>query len=67
MKRLGVGWLEAVLAWAFVVSRIVHAVIFVTRNRVQQRFFAYAIGYFLLVVFWIDLVVRLIAIAMGTP
>jgi hypothetical protein len=62
---LGAGWMEVLLAWLFVVSRIVHAVIFVTRNRVHRRFFAYSAGYFLLVVFWIDLAVRLVSVTLG--
>jgi hypothetical protein len=59
----GAGWLEVVLAWLFVVSRIVHAVIFVTRNRVYRRFFAYSFGFFVVVVLWIDLAVRLVFVA----
>ena len=58
-------WLEVVLAWLFVLSRIVHAVIFATRNRVYRRFFAYTFGYTMLSVFWIDLAVRLIAVVVG--
>jgi hypothetical protein len=52
--------LEVVLAWLFVVLRIAHAAIFVTTNHVVRRFTAYAIGYGVLVLFWLDLVVRLI-------
>src|SRR5262249_45817463 len=37
--------IEVVLAWLFVLSRIVHAVVFATRNNVYQRFFAYSFGY----------------------
>jgi hypothetical protein len=55
-------WFEAVLAWLFVLTRIAHAVIFATRNRVVPRFFAYTFGYFILCVFWIELIVRLILI-----
>ena len=58
---LGAGWIEVVLAWLFVVSRIVHAVIFVTRNRVYRRFFAYTFGYGVLCLLWLDLAIRLIA------
>ncbi len=59
----GAGWVEAALAWLFVLSRIVHAVIFATRNRVYRRFFAYTFGYGVLVLFWLDLVVRLVLAA----
>jgi hypothetical protein len=60
---LGPLWIEAALAWLFVLSRIAHAVIFATRNRVYHRFFAYTFGYGVLVVFWIDLIVRLVLVA----
>jgi len=50
---------EAIVAWAFVVSRIVHAAIFVTSNNVRHRFAAYTAGYAGLIVFWADLAVRL--------
>jgi hypothetical protein len=59
----GAAWLEIVLAWLFVASRIVHALIFVTRNRVYHRFFVYVFGYVVLVVFWVDLALRLIFVA----
>src|SRR5262249_48438069 len=58
----GALWFEAVLAWLFVLTRIVHAVIFATGNRVYRRFFAYTAGYLVLGILWIDLVVRLILI-----
>lgn len=57
---MGAGWVEVGLAWLFVVSRIVHAVIFVTRNRVYRRFFAYTFGYGMLCLFWLDLAIRLV-------
>lgn len=57
----GTIWIEVVLAWLFVLGRIVHAVIFVTRNRVYRRFFAYTFGYAVLCLLWLDLAVRLVA------
>jgi hypothetical protein len=62
---LGAGWLEVLLAWLFVLSRVAHATIFVTRNRVSRRFFAYTAGYFVLIAFWLDLAVRLILAVIG--
>ena len=59
----GTGWIEVVLAWLFVLSRIVHMLIFITRNRVYRRFFAYTFGYAILCVFWVDLALRLVFIA----
>lgn len=52
--------LEIVLAWLFVVSRYVHALVHVTDNHVVRRFAAYFVGLLLLCMFWLDLVVRLV-------
>ena len=60
----GTIWIEVVLAWLFALSRIVHAVIFVTRNRVYRRFFAYTFGYAMLCLMWLDLAIRLIVTAL---
>ncbi|MEQ8167032.1 MAG: MAPEG family protein [Alphaproteobacteria bacterium] len=49
---LGAGWPEVVLAWAFVVSRIVHATIHVTSNHVYRRFSAYVFGFAVLIALW---------------
>jgi len=51
---------EVLLAWAFVISRIAHAAIFVITNNVIHRFSAFTIGYAILVLFWIDVAVRLL-------
>ena len=56
----GTIWIEVVLVWLFVLSRIAHAVIFVTRNRVYRRFFAYTFGYAMLCLMWLDLAIRLV-------
>lgn len=52
-------WLVAG-AWAFVVSRLVHALVHVTSNKMQWRFQAYVIGAFILVAMWAWLAVRVI-------
>ena len=39
-------------AWAFVASRIVHALVHVTTNRIGQRFNAYLVGAVVLVAMW---------------
>lgn len=59
----GATWIEVVLAWLFVVSRLIHTVIFVTRNRVYRRFFAYTFGYAVLGIYWLDLIARLVGAA----
>ncbi len=56
---LGPSLIEVVLVWLFVLSRLVHAGIHVTSNHVVHRFAAYAIGYALLLVLWLELLVRL--------
>ncbi len=63
---LGAGWPEAVLAWLFVITRIVHATIHLTTNNVYRRFAAYATGYGLLIVFWLAVLGRLIFSFMGS-
>ena len=49
---LGAGWPEAVLAWAFVATRIVHAAIHLTSNNVYRRFGAYVAGFAVLIALW---------------
>ena len=55
---------EVVVAALFVVSRYVHAYIHVTSNHVIRRFQAYTVGVALLVILWVDLLMRLIHIAL---
>jgi hypothetical protein len=61
---LGPSVLEVVLAWLFVLSRIVHAAIHVTSNHVVRRFWAYSFGYAVLIALWLDLLVRLLPAAL---
>jgi hypothetical protein len=49
------------LAWAFVITRLVHAFIHTTSNRVDRRFYAMAAGMAILVVMWIIFAVRIFA------
>lgn len=53
-------WFDALLAWAFVASRFVHAAIFVTTNHVVRRFAAYAVGYGILCAMWLLLIMRVL-------
>ena len=48
-----------VMAWIFVASRLVHAYIFTTSNRVSQRFMAFLAGVVILVLMWILFAVRI--------
>jgi hypothetical protein len=56
---LGAMWIEAVLAWAFVLARVVHAAIHAGRNHVPTRFFVFLAGFAVLAVFWLELIARL--------
>jgi hypothetical protein len=49
-----------VLAWIFVLSRIVHAYIHVTSNQVMQRGAVYGIGAIVLIVMWIIFMIRIL-------
>ena len=57
--------LDVILCWAFVITRYIHAFIFVTDNNVVRRFFAYSAGYFVLCLFWLMLAFRLVAIVVA--
>lgn len=52
--------LFVVLAWLFVVSRLVHAYIHLTSNRLGQRFAAFAVGVLVLLIMWVIFAVRLL-------
>lgn len=41
-----------VLSWVFVISRLVHALIHLTSNRVPRRFLAFAFGVAVLAIMW---------------
>lgn len=58
---LGALWHEAVLAWLFVLARIAQATIHVTTNHVPARFAAFATGFALTLLLWLDLLIRLLA------
>lgn len=47
-----------VLAWVFVISRLVHAYIHATHNHVRSRFNAFAVGLMTLIVMWAYLAVK---------
>ncbi len=52
--------IEAILGWAFVISRYIHAGIHITSNHVIRRFSVYTLGFALLGLFWLDLAIRLV-------
>lgn len=49
-----------VLSWVFVVSRLLHAFIHTTSNRVPRRFFAYAFGLLILTIMWVYFAVQIL-------
>ena len=53
--------LFVVLSWVFVVSRIVHAAVYVTTNHLPHRFGAYLVGAVALMVMWIMFAIRILA------
>jgi hypothetical protein len=57
--------IEMIVAWLFVISRYVHAYIHVTTNHVVHRFSVYATGVVIVGLFWLELLIRLIAVAVG--
>ena len=52
--------LFVVLAWLFVVLRLVHVYIHLTSNRVGRRFAVFAAGVLVLLAMWVIFVVRLL-------
>jgi hypothetical protein len=52
--------LFVVLAWVFVVLRIVHACVHATSNRLDHRFFAFASSVVVLLVMWLIFIVRIL-------
>jgi hypothetical protein len=49
-----------VLAWVFVLARVVHAVVHVTSNQLRQRFFAFAVSVLVLAIMWVIFIVRIL-------
>ncbi|WP_375461507.1 MAPEG family protein [uncultured Enterovirga sp.] len=57
--------LFVVLSWVFVLSRILHAGVYVTTNALPYRFGAFAVGALALLVMWIVFAVRILAAPMA--
>jgi hypothetical protein len=49
-----------VMSWMFVATRLFHAYVYATTNRIQQRFQAFAVGALILVVMWIIFALRIL-------
>lgn len=57
--------LFVVMSWMFVASRLVHAAIHVTSNKVSQRFMAFVVGVLILVAMWVIFGIRVLAAETG--
>jgi hypothetical protein len=55
-------FLMMALAWIFVATRVVHAFVHVTSNRVQVRGPLFGIGVVVLLIMWLIFMVRIIAV-----
>ena len=53
---------QAVLAWCFVASRIVHSLIHTGRNNVVRRFYAFLAGFLIIAAMWAWFALRLYVI-----
>lgn len=52
----------AILAWVFVIFRVVHAVIFATTNVILHRFLAFVVGALIVFIMWVMILVHLLTI-----
>ena len=57
--------LFVVMSWVFVVSRLVHAAIHTTSNKISLRFMAFVVGVLILAAMWIIFAVRIFAAEAG--
>jgi hypothetical protein len=57
--------LFVVMSWMFVVSRLVHAGIHVTSNKVSRRFMAFVVGVLILAAMWVIFGIRIFAAEAG--
>jgi hypothetical protein len=57
--------LFVVMSWMFVASRLVHAFIHTTSNRVMRRFQAFAVGVLILAAMWVIFAIRIFAAEAG--
>ena len=57
--------LFVVMSWMFVASRLVHAAIHVTSNKVSQRFTAFVVGVLILTIMWVIFAIRVLAAETG--
>jgi len=59
------GWVTAALAWIFVITRIIHAVIHIGSNVVPRRFAAFFAGFLAVVAMWAVIAFRVFTAPVG--
>jgi hypothetical protein len=52
--------LFVIMSWIFVISRIAHAWVHTTTNYVPNRFYAFAVGVFVLILMWVIFALRIL-------
>jgi hypothetical protein len=57
--------LFVVMSWMLVVSRLVHAAVHTTSNKISRRFMAFVVGVLILAAMWVILGVRIFAAEAG--
>ena len=57
--------LFVVMSWMFVTSRLVHAAIHTTSNKVSWRFMAFVVGVLILAAMWVIFAIRIFAAGAG--
>ncbi|WP_262267837.1 MULTISPECIES: MAPEG family protein [Microvirga] len=57
--------LFVVMSWMFVTSRLVHAAIHTTSNKLSQRFMAFVVGVLILAAMWVIFGIRIFAAEAG--
>jgi len=57
--------LFVVMSWMFVTSRLIHAAIHVTSNKVSLRFMAFVVGVLILAAMWVIFGIRVLAAETG--
>ena len=53
-------FLFVVMSWMFVATRLFHAYVYATTNRIQHRFWAFAVGALILLLMWIIFAARIL-------
>ena len=54
--------LFVLMSWIFVISRVLHAFVHVTTNRLQTRFMIFAVGAIVLLIMWIIFALRVLLV-----